>query len=159
MKSSRDLTARLRAAIQRRGNSREDAEDLVQDAFLRFEQQPDKTGVREPDKFIARTAFNLSVDARRRRLRSPISGADFDGLEFPDRSPDPSEVYRTRERLRRLSEGLRSLSPRSRRILLAQRLEGLTYPEIARREGISVSAVEKHIARAMAFLTDWMDGW
>ncbi len=159
MKSHKDLTLRLRAAMRRRGNSPEDAEDLVQDAFLRYQQTPDREVVRDPAGFIARTAMNLSVDWRRRRMRSPISAAPLDSFEYRDGAPDAGEVLRARERLKRLNEGLLVLSARSRRILLAQRLEGLTYPEIAGREGISVSAVEKHIARALAFLTDWMDGW
>jgi RNA polymerase sigma-70 factor (ECF subfamily) len=156
--SHKDLTARLRAALRRRGNTPEDAEDFVQDAFLRFEETP-KTGIRRPEGFIARTAFNLAIDGRRRRQRSPIAGPSWDEQEFADNSPGPAEVLDARERLARLRDGLAALSERSRRILLAQRLEGLTYPEIAQREGISVSAVEKQISRAMAFLIDWMHEW
>lgn len=51
------------------------------------------------------------------------------------------------------------LSPRTRRILLGQRLDGLSYAELARREGISVSAVEKHVAKAVAFMMAWMREW
>jgi RNA polymerase sigma-70 factor (ECF subfamily) len=39
------------------------------------------------------------------------------------------------------------------------RLENLKYREIAQRLGISQSAVEKHIARAALFLTEWTEGW
>lgn len=39
------------------------------------------------------------------------------------------------------------------------RLDQLTYTEIAGRVGISVSAVEKHIAKAASFLTKWIEGW
>ena len=44
-------------------------------------------------------------------------------------------------------------------MLLSQRLEGLSYAEIAHRHGVSVSAVEKQIARSVLFLMDWMEGW
>ena len=39
------------------------------------------------------------------------------------------------------------------------RLDGLKYLEIAQRLSISVSAVEKHIARAMQFLAEWTQGY
>ena len=39
------------------------------------------------------------------------------------------------------------------------RLDGRKYREIAQELGISQSAVEKHIARAMAHLADWMENW
>ncbi|MGH7104765.1 MAG: sigma factor-like helix-turn-helix DNA-binding protein, partial [Acetobacteraceae bacterium] len=40
------------------------------------------------------------------------------------------------------------LGPRTRKIFILHRLEGRTHAEIAAQHGISISAVEKHIARA-----------
>jgi len=48
------------------------------------------------------------------------------------------------------------LPPRSREVFLLQRSEGLSYLQIAEQLGISVSMVEKHVARAAFFLRDWM---
>jgi DNA-directed RNA polymerase specialized sigma24 family protein len=39
------------------------------------------------------------------------------------------------------------------------RLNNLKYHEIASQLGISQSAVEKHIAKAVLFLTEWTEGW
>jgi RNA polymerase sigma-70 factor (ECF subfamily) len=39
------------------------------------------------------------------------------------------------------------------------RLDGLKYRVIAERMGLSQSAVEKHIAKAALFLTEWVEGW
>lgn len=47
---------------------------------------------------------------------------------------------------------LDALPPRARTVVILRRFENLTYPQIARRMGISVSAVEKHMVRAMAAL-------
>lgn len=44
-------------------------------------------------------------------------------------------------------------------VFLAQRLEGLSHQEIARRCRISTSTVEHHIAKALLQLTTWMEGW
>jgi len=73
--------------------------------------------------------------------------------------PASDEVLQARERLRRAQAGLAKLDPSARRSLLAQRLDGMSYNEIARREGISVAAAQKRVARALLFLTKWMDGW
>lgn len=150
------LSQQLRGKLQRRGASREEADDLIQEAFLRFETYRRQQQVRDPDAFIARTALNLAVDERRRKYREPFAAFTAGILEIADASPQPAEVLAARERLERLNDGIAAMPERTRAILLAQRMDGLSYSEIARREEISVSAVEKHIARAMLFLTDWM---
>ncbi len=159
MKPIRQIVQGLRTTLQRRGASPEDAEDLVQEAFLKFETYRRSGEVREPEGFVVRAALNLAVDAGRRRRRSPFSGRALEDFQFADSGPGPDEVLSGRERLERLRQGLDALRPRARAMLLAQRLEGLTYAQIAAREGVSVSAVEKQIARSVLFLMDWMEGW
>ena len=159
MRPIRQLISGLRLTLQKRGASPDEAEDLVQEAFLKFEAYRQAAEVREPEGFVVKAALNLAVDARRRKGRAPFSPRALDDFVFADSSPGPDEVLQGRDRLRRLREGLEALKPRTRDMLLAQRLEGLSYAEIAAREGISVSAVEKQIARAVLFLMDWMEGW
>jgi RNA polymerase sigma-70 factor (ECF subfamily) len=76
-----------------------------------------------------------------------------------DGQPQPDEVLRARERLRRARAGLDQLDPLTRRCLLAQRLEGASYAQIAAREGLPITTVEKRVARAVLFLMKWMDDW
>lgn len=151
---------RIRERFQRRGKSKEDAEDLAQEAFLKFYAYGQNNEVKEPEGFLTRTATNLAIDAARRARRAPFSSEPLEGFDdLSDPYPEPDEVLLAQLRMRRLKEGLSALPERTRTILLAQRLDGLTYAEIARNEGISTSAVEKHIARAIQFLLNWMDGW
>jgi len=159
MRPIRQLISGLRVTLQKRGASADEAEDLVQEAFLKFEAYRQTAEVREPEAFVVRAALNLAVDAGRRKHRSPFSSRALDDFHFADSSPGPDEVLQGRDRLERLRQGLLALKPRARDMLLAQRLEGLTYAEIAAREGVSVSAVEKQIARSVLFLMDWMEGW
>jgi RNA polymerase sigma-70 factor (ECF subfamily) len=42
---------------------------------------------------------------------------------------------------------------------MAKRVDELSYGDIAAREGITVAAAEKRVARAVLFLAKWMDGW
>ena len=56
--------ARLMRFCQRKGRSREDAEDLIQTALLRLEEycRTAETKVRNPEQFLAKTVRNLIVD-------------------------------------------------------------------------------------------------
>lgn len=159
MKRTEEIARRLRAMLERRGNSREDAQDYVQEAFVRLEVAKKDQEIREPEAFVVRAALNYAIDQSRRAKRAPFASTPVEEVEYADPAPGPGEVHDARARLRRLKAGLDQLSERSRGILLAQREEGLTYKEIARRYGISESAVEKQIARAMKFLADWMADW
>ena len=151
---------RLRQRMQRRGRSREETEDLAQEAFLRLYAYQQANTVSDPEGFLTRAGANLSIDAHRREQRSPFSAVPLESIIYlSDSCPAQDEVLLARARLKRANEGLFALPERTREILLAQRLDGLSYSEIAHREGISVSAVEKHIARGMKFLLRWMDGW
>jgi RNA polymerase sigma factor (sigma-70 family) len=156
MKSLILLSRQLRSKLQRRGARCEEADDLIQEAYLRFETYRRERPVENPDAFIARTAFNLAIDEHRRKRSAPFADFPPEILEIADSGPGPAEVWAARARLERLNAGLAAMNERTRSILLAQRVDGLSYSAIACREGISVSAVEKQIARAMLFLTEWM---
>lgn len=57
--------SRVRAALVRRGRSVHDADDLVQEAWVRLACYEREQTVAKPEAFLMRTALNLSVDAYR----------------------------------------------------------------------------------------------
>ena len=59
--------------------------------------------------------------------------------------------------MRRLERAIASLRPRTRAVFLAQRIEGLSYREIAERTGLSVKGVEKQMAKAIAKIDRFLD--
>jgi RNA polymerase sigma-70 factor (ECF subfamily) len=83
----------------------------------------------------------------------------LDFCEAGDQAPGPYDILASRHSLERLKAGLEVMPTKTRTILLAQRLDGMTYSQIAEQQGLSQSAVEKHIARAMLFLQQWMQDW
>jgi RNA polymerase sigma-70 factor (ECF subfamily) len=153
------MTQRLRGLLRRKGQSSEDAEDLVQDAMLKFELYQRGQAVRDPEAFLRRTVVNQAIDERRRTRRSPLLAAPLDSFDLIDPSPCPDTALDARRGLARLHAGLAAMNAKTREIVLAQRLDGLTYAQIAERHGISESAVEKRLARGMLFLQEWMEGW
>ena len=153
------MLQKLRRVLIRRGVARDDADDIVQEAFARLEAYRQSSAVANEEAFLMRTAVNLARDEARRRKVSPFVDGQLSLDAIMDGSPPADEIIRARERLRRAAAGLKQLDELTRRCLLAQRLDGLTYAEIASREGLPVTTVEKRVARAVLFLMKWMDGW
>ncbi len=144
----------LRDLLRGQGRSREDADDLIQEAFLRLHVFCQSEEVRNEDAFLARTARNLSVDLHRREHRALYVQERPEELGLVDLRPTPDEDLATRQRLNRVGTILDALSPRTREIFLMHRVDGHGCANIATQFGISVSAVEKHIARAVLALMD-----
>ena len=143
--------------VRRRTRGRADAEELLHAAYLRLLRYRARQTVENVAAFLVRTAVNIGVDNyRHERFIADIAPDDVGRAE---NSPLQDEVLASRVRLDRVREGLSRLTPRTREIFLMHRLDDLKYREIAERLGISQSAVEKHIAKAALFLTEWTEGW
>jgi RNA polymerase sigma factor (sigma-70 family) len=150
----------MRSLIVRRGVGPDDADDIIQEAFARLEAYTQAKEVCSREAFLTRTAQNLVRDRARRARAAPFDNNVALDLELvADVSPQPDEIVQGRERLRRAQTGLDRLDEVSRRCLLARRIDELSFGEIAAREGMTVAAVEKRVARAVLFLVRWMDGW
>lgn len=156
--TERAYWARLLKLVARHTRGNSDAEDLLHSAYLRLEQYRSDHVVENPSAFLVRTAANIAIDIHRHeKFWEP--GDDRRDGQHPDDAPLQDEVIASRARLSRVKEGLAKLPPRTREIFLMHRLHGLKYREIAVRVGISQSAVEKHIAKATLFLTEWTQDW
>jgi RNA polymerase sigma-70 factor (ECF subfamily) len=147
---------RLQKLLFRRGRSRPDAEDLIQEAFLKMHEYCQKGGeVRQAESFLVRTVLRLASNATRDEHRDLYSREPVENLlEILDTRPTPDEVLAGDECLDRMRSALDAVSRRTRDIFFMQRLDGFSYAQIAHQIGISVSAVEKHMAAALAILAD-----
>jgi RNA polymerase sigma-70 factor (ECF subfamily) len=155
--ANRDFWNALLRQIVKRTRRKADAEDLLQSAYLRLMRYRQDHVVENVSGFLVKAAVNIGVDNyRRERVLAEIT-PEITGAS--ENSPLQDEVLASRNRLKRLEEGLARLSPRTRDIFLMHRLDNMKYREIAECLDISRSAVEKHIARAALFLTEWMEGW
>lgn len=149
---------RVRDALKRRGRSTHDAEDIVQEAWMKYMSYERERAVEKPEALLMHIAMNLAVDGHRARAREG-SQLLLEDVVVADESPSVEAVVLGRERVARLTQCLGRLSPKNREILLAYRLDGLTYREIAEHHGLSTSTVEKHIAKATLQLLIWMEDW
>jgi RNA polymerase sigma-70 factor (ECF subfamily) len=151
---------KAKLAIVRRGVPVDEADDLVQEAFLRLEKYERDHEVQSREAFVMRAAANLTVDRARRAAANPVGPAgELNLADIAAAEALPDEQAESRARLEHLELGLAALPEQARRILLLRRIDGLSFKEIAATEGLSVSAVEKKVARATLALMKWMDGW
>lgn len=146
---------RLLRLLLRRGRTHADAEDLIQDAFVKMQEYCERgKQVYQPERFLVRTVLRLASNARRDEHRDLYCEVE-DLTAIVDAGPTPDEVLAGDQCLERMRDALEKVSPRTRDIFFMHRLDGLTYAEIAKRIGVSVSAVEKHMACALVSLADW----
>jgi RNA polymerase sigma-70 factor (ECF subfamily) len=150
--------SRVRAALVRRGRTSFDADDLVQEAWVRLVCYEKEQTVDEPEAFLMRTALNLSIDSYRARS---TRGEEvlLDDVVLVDPNPSAEATVLARERVVRLIRCLSRLSDKTQAIFLAHRVDGMSYQEIAQLHQLSISTVEKHVAKALLQLTGWMEGW
>lgn len=134
------------------------AEDLAQETYLRTRKAMDAGPIEHLEAFLYLTAKNLALDHRRRRhARGGVvrAGGDHpDIANIPSDTPDPEVALIERERLRRLENAVRRLPERARRVWVLARLEGWTYPQIARHLGISQGTVFNDLKLAMGQCRD-----
>jgi len=137
----------MEALVSRRVGCRATAADLVQDLFLRFWRRP-LVQVEELGTYLLRCAGNIAID----HLRSEGSRDRLNQhwqTEPDAQGCEPQAALEAGNDLRQVEAALRSLPERPRHICLLKRLHGRTYAEIAKVTGVSQSAVEKHMMRAL----------
>jgi RNA polymerase sigma factor (sigma-70 family) len=145
---------RIQKRLLRGGRSREDAEDIVQEAYLRMQAYCERGGkVQEPQEFLLQTATRLAINARRDSHQDLYSKRRVEDLTFiVDSSPLPEEVLAADECLLKMRATLDALGRSTREIFFMHRLDGMSYAQIAKVMGLSVSTVEKRIANAVTTL-------
>lgn len=149
-----DYQPRLHAYVRHFVNSDEDAADIIQDAFLAlWTHYPDRE---EDYPRLIYTIIRNNCLGYLRRTRS-VPYEDIAGIHNGEELlynkdfglPQTDTPYLHQELLRQVDQVMSSLSPRCREVFSLSRMEHLKNREIARKLGISVSTVEKHIRHAL----------
>lgn len=142
----RDLCAFLRARF---GPGPPDCEDVAQQAFFKLGEQTAARQLESPRAFVFRIAINLMHDARRQLRRASAALGDSAGLAA-DEDPGLERALIAKQQVRLLRKVLAGLPERHRQYLTANRMDGLSFAEIARRHGVSESLVRKTVDEAAA---------
>lgn len=164
--SSRLLDAFMarREALQRYFTVRvgeAEAEDLVQEIYLRCASLPVDADVRQPAGYLYRLGNNIMLDRiRQDRARGARDHAWRDthhvvagnGEDVSDAVPQ-DDVLIARDQVRRIAVALSELPDAVQTSFRLHKLDGLPHAQVAKRMGVSRSLIEKHMMRALRHLS------
>lgn len=152
--------ARLIKSCERRGRTLEDAEDLVQEAYLRLVEYRRTSKVVDEKTFLARIVNNLTINLYRRERILSFASESVEELDeqgqFAERTPSPERILVARQRLEAVLSMLSAVSGRTCRVFVLSR-SGYLHRDIAARLGISRRTVQKHLARASLLVRIMID--
>ena len=136
---------RMMALAQRLLNDAAEAEDVVQEVFMRvWKQAPDwRPGTARFDTWMHRVALNLCYDRLRRRRERPTA----EPPEQVDEGPAPDRGLEAADVGRRVDAALSALPDRQREAIVLCHYQALTNIEAAALLEVSVDALESLLAR------------
>ncbi len=152
--------ADLMRLLMARLADRTEAEDLLQELWLKVKQNP-AGPVQNGRAYLFRMAQNLVIDRLRERQRRmererrwSDTATDFaaSGMELADQRKTAEEAMLDREEIATLVSAIANLPEGARRAFELHKIQGLSHTEVAAILGISKSGVEKHMAVAMKYL-------
>jgi RNA polymerase sigma factor (sigma-70 family) len=145
----------LLKSLTRKGRSREDAEDLIQEAMLRLHVYAKDHAVLNNEAFLRQVVHNLSIDQYRHHRSGALLELPLEDIEeltpLIDPRSMPDQILDNQQRLEELTALLEAVSPRTREVYIANRY-GYSHAEIANAMGIAEVTVQRHMTLALAAL-------
>lgn len=146
-----------------RTGSAAEAEDLVQELFLKIDGVDATDDLRSPEAYLYRLGSNLMLDRIKQRRRQGARDDGWrrahggDGPDLVADEPATDDAVASRQRLARLLEALDELPPQTAKAFRLHKFDGLSHPQVAARLGVSRSSVEKYIMAALRHLLARLD--
>ena len=142
-------------------SERQDIEDVVQETYLRAynaEQQNSASGatIDYPKAFLFKIAKNLALtelSKKSRHITDYIEDIELSLLS--EQGATTEEELEAREHINIICEAVTTMPERRQKVYLMRKVHGASHREIADTLGISISAVEKHLLKAMLACRDY----
>jgi RNA polymerase sigma factor (sigma-70 family) len=134
-----------------------EARDLLHEAYAQILQLESWDHIANPMAYMVRTMRNNALQRLRRARIVPMRPFTEQEAERPDPAPDSFSICADRAALSRLAAAIDRLPPACRRVVLLRKIEELPPRAIAERLDISLSTVEKHLARGLSLLVRWRE--
>ena len=120
------------------------SEDITQNVFLKLWDQCEKYDLRNIKSLIFTMGKNLSLNEIKRNQKT--DGAPIKEIHF---SESPHELLEEKQFKEKLTQSLNQLSEKERIVFLMNRIDNLTYHEIADQLSVSQKTVEKRMHQAL----------
>lgn len=138
----------LTFAQQRSGN--EVAEDLVQEAYARLLQHPDPASITNPRAYLYKIIANLGINlAKHDGVRARYTNDEIVDLEtLASPLPELDTLIDNQLQLDLFLSVLEELPELCQHAFILNKLDGLSYPEVAKSLGISTKTAQRYILKA-----------
>jgi RNA polymerase sigma-70 factor (family 1) len=144
----------LRNSMYYKTGDMQAAEDLVQDTFLKIWEKKETINPETVKSLIYKIANNLFLNRIEHEKVSFRFVTEYSGNDL---SNAPDFELEMKDFDKKLQNSLGELDEKSRSVFLMNRIDELTYSQIADNLGLSVKAVEKRMSKAIAFLKERLD--
>lgn len=126
------------------------AEDVVQEAWLRFDRQGDSADIHSPASYLYRIVRNLALDQLRRSATERAQpDADEVLARLPSHHPSPEQSVTRQDELAAIARVLQLLPERTRVAFEMHRLGGFTLQQVAAHLNVSISLVHQLVQEAL----------
>lgn len=137
---------------------RHEAEDLMQDAFLRAHARLGTYDENRPfGPWIRRVAANLCLNRIKRRTPLSLPVEELASRVHVDAPRMPEQAAIEREQQLRVRSAILALPPHYRVVIELRHYQGLSYAEIGAELGIPLSDVKSHLFRARKLLAEGLE--
>ena len=143
----------IHAYLWRMLGDRQDAEDCLQDTFVRALRHSGGEAIRAPRAWLYAIATNTARSRLRRNRRERAEGISLDEENEENQlaAPEPNLM---RERLEEVRQKVDALPAKQREALLLRRYQGMGYDEIAKVLGGSPQAARANVYQAVKKLKE-----
>jgi RNA polymerase sigma factor (sigma-70 family) len=146
----RQYESSLKRFISRFLPKAQDIEDVAQETFLRAYVTEQGRAIEQPKSFLFRIAKNVALNQLARKSNQIIVHLEDLGLvDVLSTEATVEDELQARQTLGLHCEAVAALPPQCRRVYLLRKVYGLSHKDIAKRMGIAVSTVEKHLVKGM----------
>lgn len=148
----------LRRYLSRFFSSKHDIEDVLQEAYVKAIESEKSNEITAPKAFLYKVSKNLAINYHKsaaRRLTDYIE--DFEEAENIASGPSLEHQVEQEYRLARFCDAVKLLPPQCRRVFVLKKVYAIPNIEIAKRMGISINTVNKHLSKGTLMCQKYLE--
>ena len=136
----------------------EDAEEIVQEVFVKIWENRNKIDIYSSfESFLFTITYNAAINLIRKRINEKKYLEHLKSIQEVNSPIELSDEIQFKELNEKIESLLNELTPRQKEIFQLSRGEGLTHDEIAKKLNISSNTVKNHLVSALKYLKSNLD--